>query len=539
MNNSTLVLFESQSGALSAKIEYNDGSVIHIHSLVDPEAEYEYFSSSTIWGDVLILEGSGLGYHLTNVFTRLHPEMTIILLEYYNQCADICAQRIKELSGIVPIVITSDSQNKDLFFKNIVLSGRLVQIIKHPASYSANRTFYDNLLGSLNFKNPSNVSNKVTALMNGKFFLQREIHNAVEKSSDHCVTFNYENLNSIVEYENSIQYCIQNEKPDMFISVNMLGFDGNGIFSDYCRRYGIPVAVWFVDDPRPILLSQRRFITSDMTAFCWERDYLEVLRNAGFSNVYHLPLAADPEFFSPELLNTKSKIPLSFAGTSMAGTFRNALRNKFLWKQEIEPLVNNIAQVLLESPSIDISSKISQFLDNSNTTLPFHDERNSVWLQSYIIHTAGMIKRKKTIELLRNQLIELFGDKDGWIELLGEGYTIHPPVDYTTQLCDVYHSTAINLNITSCQMTTAVNQRVFDVPVSGNFLITDFQNDIEELFDKDEVVTYRSLQELNELCTWYTRNESSQKTITSKARTRILQQHTYTNRYQTIREKIL
>jgi spore maturation protein CgeB len=539
MNNSTLVLFKSQSGSLSAKIEYKDGSVIHIHSLVDPESECEYFSDSTIWGDVLILEGSGLGYHLTNMLVGLRPEMTIVLLEYYNQCADICAQRIKELSGITPVVITADSQNNDVFLKDIGLSGKLVQIIKHPASYSANRLFYDKLLGSMYFKKASNFSQKIIALMNGKFFLQREICNAVEKSSDHCVTFNYENLNSIVEYENTIQYCIQNEKPDMFISVNMLGFDGNGIFPEYCHRYGIPVAVWFVDDPRPILLSQKRFITTDMTAFCWERDYLEVLRNAGFSNVHYLPLAADLELFSPKTINTKSKIPLAFAGTSMAGTFRKALRNKFLWKKEIEPLVNKIAQELLESPSIDIPSNISQFLYNSNTTLPFHDERNSVWLQSYIIHTAGMIKRKNTIESLKNQSIELFGDKDGWNELLGEGYTIHPPVDYATQLCDVYHNATINLNITSCQMTTAVNQRVFDVPVSGNFLITDFQKDVEELFDKDEVVTYRSLQELNELCTWYIRNESSQETVTNKARTRILHQHTYTNRYQTIREKML
>jgi spore maturation protein CgeB len=50
---------------------------------------------------------------------------------------------------------------------------------------------------------------------------------------------------------------LQKSKPDLFISVNMLGFDGNGIFTEYTSRFGVPVAIWFVDDPRPILLSQR------------------------------------------------------------------------------------------------------------------------------------------------------------------------------------------------------------------------------------------------------------------------------------------
>jgi spore maturation protein CgeB len=539
MNNSTLVLFDSQSGALSAKVEYSYGATIHLHSLVDPESECAYFSDLTIWGDVLVLEGTGLGYHLVNALSVIRPEVSIVLLEYYNRCADICIERIKELCGITPIVITSTSQNYEILLKNCISSGRLVQIIKHPASYNANHTFYDSVLSSVNLKRPRSISQKTAALMNGNFFLQREINNAVIESSDHCATFNYEDLRSIVEYENTIQRCIQNEKPDMFISVNMLGFDGNGIFPEYCSRYGIPVAVWFVDDPRPVLLSQKRFITADMTAFCWERDYVEVLRNAGFTNVHFLPLAADPAFFSPDPKPKHPIISLAFAGTSMAGNFRTSLRNKFLWKKEIEPFVSKVAEALLESPSTNIHSLIIQFSSDSDISLPFHDERNRIWLQSYIIHTAGMIKRKRTIESLKNYSIELFGDKDGWTELLGNGYTIHPPVDYATQLCNVYHSTTINLNITSCQMTTAVNQRVFDVPVSGNFLITDFQKDIEEFFDSDEIVTYSSLEELHEKYTWYASSEESRTNVINKARARILQQHTYKNRYQTIREKML
>ncbi|HEX2958649.1 MAG TPA: glycosyltransferase [Chitinispirillaceae bacterium] len=521
---------------MSAKVEYADGSMIHIHSMVDPESECLFFRDLTIWGDVLILEGTGIGYHLTEALKMLRRPVTIVLLEYYSKCAEISSQQIRKLCNIDPLVITSETLKCGKLLKNIILSGKSIQIIKHPSSYIVNRSFYDNLLDQIILPKKHSTSKKTTALMNSRFFLQQEICNAVKRSSDSCITFDYEKLKSVVEYEKVLQECIQNENPDMFISVNMLGFDGNGIFSEYCRRYGIPVAVWFVDDPRPMLLCQKKFITDEMTAFCWERDFIQTLLDAGFSRVYHLPLAADPQMFSAHPADTKPVIPLAFAGTSMAGTFRNNLRNKFLWKQEIEPLVFEIAEILLESPSTNIQPLISQISGKRNSTFPFKDQRNSVWLQSYIIHTAGMLKRKRTIESLKNHSIELFGDKDGWAELLGDGYTIHPPVDYATQLCDVYHRAAININITSCQMTTAVNQRVFDVPVSGNFLITDFQKDIEELFDNDEVVTYSCLKELNELCTWYIMNERSRKIIVNKARAKILKQHTYTHRYHTIRE---
>jgi spore maturation protein CgeB len=216
--------------------------------------------------------------------------------------------------------------------------------------------------------------------------------------------------------------------------------------------------------------------------------------------------------------------------------FRSSLRKKFLWKKEIEGLVYEIAEQLLSDPSMDISSMIQQRAHAAE--ISSSDKRNSVWLQSYCIHTAGMLKRKRIIESLKSFSIELFGDADGWQELVGDGFSIHPPVDYATKLPGVYSSISVNLNITSSQMSTAVNQRVFDIPVSGNFLITDYQKDLDELFDKDEIVVYRSNEELAELYLRYRNDEHSRRRITQRARERILSEHTYIHRYESIRNKM-
>jgi spore maturation protein CgeB len=537
MTKFSLVLFKSQTGPLTAKLESPDGSVIHIHSLVDPEAESRFFVDLSIWGDVLILEGTGLGYHLNDVLKKVNKKITIVVLEYYKQCADICADNVKNLCGISPFIITSQNNDGKLVFQKAIKNGELIQIIKHPASYRAQQHFYDTMLSCLNKNWTRNNTNFSTALMRGNFFLQQELNNAVVKNNDRYIGLNYEKLKNTIQYEKELQHLIQIEKPDLLISINMLGIDGNGVFSEYTYRNSIPVAIWFVDDPRPILLSQKQYVRKHMTAFCWEREYIDFLKKSGFSNVHYLPLATDPDLFLLKE-HENHKIPLGFVGTSMAGTFRTSLRNKFLWKADYEPFVYEIAKRLIDSPALDISTVEKVFLNTTGIPVSFTDERNTVWLQSYILHTAGMLKRKNIIEALKIHSIELFGDTEGWSELIGKGYTLHPPVDYNAVLPDIYSSIAVNLNITSCQMVTAVNQRVFDVPVTGNFLITDYQKDLEELFSNNEVVVYHSTEELKELYSHYSKNYASRRSIVSKARERILKEHTYKERYLTMRHKM-
>ena len=110
--------------------------------------------------------------------------------------------------------------------------------------------------------------------------------------------FDYRKFSDCLHYHCDLEESLQKLRPEMIISVNMMGFDGSGVLSDLSFKYGIPVSVWFVDDPTPILLHQNQFIKSNMTAFCWEKTYLNGLRKAGFKDAHYLPLATSPELFS-------------------------------------------------------------------------------------------------------------------------------------------------------------------------------------------------------------------------------------------------
>ena len=77
-------------------------------------------------------------------------------------------------------------------------------------------------------------------------------------------------------------------------------------------------------------------------------------------------------------------------------------------------------------------------------------------------------------------------------------------------------------------MKGAVNQRVFDVPVCGGFLLTDHRRQMEDLFEPGrEIVCYREPGEIQDLVRHYLARDDARRAVTEAARKRILAEHTY------------
>ncbi len=127
----------------------------------------------------------------------------------------------------------------------------------------------------------------------------------------------------------------------------------------------------------------------------------------------------------------------------------------------------------------------------------------------------------------------------GWNDLLAgrEGWRYHPELSYYDDLPDFYPASAVNFNCTSRQMKGAVNQRVFDVPCCGAFLITDHRAQVENLFEPErEIVFYRTEDEIPALVDMYLNAPDRRESVTRAARKRILAEHTYDHRMVTLME---
>jgi spore maturation protein CgeB len=121
----------------------------------------------------------------------------------------------------------------------------------------------------------------------------------------------------------------------------------------------------------------------------------------------------------------------------------------------------------------------------------------------------------------------------GWAELLAgrPSFRLHPEISYYDELPGFYPASEVNFNATSLQMRGAVNQRVFDVPSAGAFLLTDRRGRIEELFEPGrEVMLYEGPQDAGEQLARCLGDPALRARVAAAGRARVLAEHTYGHR---------
>jgi spore maturation protein CgeB len=159
-------------------------------------------------------------------------------------------------------------------------------------------------------------------------------------------------------------------------------------------------------------------------------------------------------------------------------------------------------------------------------------EHQRLTLASAVALEATKRYRHEIAHLNQANGLHLYGD-EGWREVAPDiPYMGH--VDYPEGLPPVYRG-GIHLNCTSFQMPTSVNQRVFDIPVSGGMLVTDDQEDMHEFFRvSEETILFDTPEDAADRVVWLRQHPDSGHKRMEKAAKRILKQHTYDHRARTI-----
>jgi len=84
-------------------------------------------------------------------------------------------------------------------------------------------------------------------------------------------------------------------------------------------------------------------------------------------------------------------------------------------------------------------------------------------------------------------------------------------------------------------MKGAVNQRVFDVPACGAFVLTDARRQLENLFEPGrEMAVYETAEELVALTGRYLADAPARQALAQAGRRRVLAEHTYPRRLETL-----
>jgi spore maturation protein CgeB len=315
-------------------------------------------------------------------------------------------------------------------------------------------------------------------------------------------------------------------RPDFILTINHSGMDCAGLFCNLFADLGIPLVTWFVDDPRTILMDRAVHGAPTTIAATWERGYMDYLRALGFGHVYHLPLAADTTVFhgapsaAPDLAG-------AFVGNSMI-SFANRV-----WQEVAQyPVLAEAVTAAFAAGTVDRArfvAGLDHLLEPALVAGFDQEARRHAEMYFFIEGTRRL--RRRVAQALAPEGMGIRGDED-WNEEFPQA---GPPVPYEEELPDFYRRCAVNVNTTSIQMATAVNQRVFDCPAAGGFVLTDAQEDLGALFDSGaETAVYHSLEEGVEKYRYYRDRPAQRLPLIHAAQKRILAHHTYTHRLQTV-----
>lgn len=357
-----------------------------------------------------------------------------------------------------------------------------------------------------------------------KYHLQRESQRALE-ALGHQV-FYLEVPETAGELVRKLIEAFIQFKPDMLLTINHIGFDAAGTIGQILEEIELPVAAWYVDSPEFVLGAQGLPAKSVTTLFMWERNLIPKLKAMGIEDIYYLPLASDVSVFKPRGLNSARN--LCFVGDSMTKAQKK-------WNARIaEPhkqIVQTLTTALIDDRNVN-SRELIQNIEPSLTMQEVADILGAGTWQATAQYRNGLLRSFDSPELT------IYGDSH-WPNLMPLSEFLGS-VRYGEALSQVYEQSRINLNATSLQMGSAVNQRVFDVPASGGFILTDAQPDALEHFEHGkEIITYGSENELKDKANYYLKNEKARQAIIEAGHRKVLAAHTYHHRLAELVKQML
>ncbi len=330
-------------------------------------------------------------------------------------------------------------------------------------------------------------------------------------------------------------------KPDLLLTVNHFGLDREGRLAELLERLGLPLASWFVDNPLLILSRYAGLARPGTALFTWDEDNVAALRDAGYAHVHYLPLATDVHRFRPGLPQGPEswRSRISFVGDSMTRAVAESLA-ACAYVPELCAAYRDIAAGYGAAQERGVEAYLS--LAHPHIAKRLQSEADlalRLSCEALLTWEATRQYRQACVRAVEPLAPLVAGDADGWRAALGAGTSarVMSRLDYYDDLPRFYPMSQVNLNCTSRQMKGAVNQRVFDIPACGGFVLTDRREQLDRLFEPGrESVAYDSPEELPEVASRCLADEDLRRRVVQAAHARILAEHTYEHRLSRLLE---
>lgn len=345
---------------------------------------------------------------------------------------------------------------------------------------------------------------------------------------------------------NEIVGILQQYKPRYVMS-----YDFVETISQACLETEVPYIAWVFDAPQQELYSRYAHNPNNYI-FVFDRMQQKRLRQIGLKNVHHMPLGSYGEQLEHVLEQGEEVAGQYEADVAFVGQlYRRCGFEKFV--RDAEPIVQaameeSIADCFLRwDKDIRMHGTLRNVCVQYFSLIEKHEVgRRHPFMTEQFYYEAAVLSRiianRERVAIL-NELAEdydvrfyTFG-KDN--SQLSEKVKVCPGISCNNGISHVYQQSKINLNITLHCIETGLSQRVFDVMAAGGFLLTNYQEEIEDYFvPGEDLVVYHNMEELRYYVQYYLEHEEERKRIAENGRKKVLQYHDLHSRMQQVMELV-
>lgn len=320
----------------------------------------------------------------------------------------------------------------------------------------------------------------------------------------------------------------------------VISYDFIQVIAQACFEADVPYIAWVYDCPQKELYTHYALYPGNYI-FAFDKKQVQDLKKIGIKNALHMPLAVH-----------ESKINLLW--DARVNDKQKKYKNEISFVGQLYKIENE--SVIFELMPESISKQLQQNIDAcfmkwekgglfhgqmSDACAEYFGEleghrvkKDCPYMSEKFYYEAAFLSRvianRERIHIL-NELSEKydvkFYTKDKDTSQLCANVKIMPGMGYD-ELFGVYAQSKININVTLHCIETGACQRVFDVLAAGGFLLTNYQEELEELFvPGEELVFYHNEQELVELAEYYMTHDEERERIARNGQRKVLERYVY------------
>ena len=368
------------------------------------------------------------------------------------------------------------------------------------------------------------------------------------------LAYRYEGDEVVFEGAGCLADRVMKFGPHLIVNVNTMGLGAEGVLPGLSEAERAPLVCWFMDAPA---LGIERKLPPGME-FCFVATYdtahVEGLRDRGYRWVEHLPLGTPFEEFA-----ARGGAPAEpeYAVGYVGNLFAEAIQMNRGW-------LSACARMHFTEERAAFDEALEAGME---AFAPFGGAEETIWdwlrreaprwfadpdrlfepvaqylppaqyLAFLIAYGSSSEQRRRVAGAFEGMDLHVWGG-DAWRDVLDTA-RCHEALPYD-MLWEVYQDCAVNLSISHAQNLGSVTQRLFDVPACGAFLLSDWRPCMAELFDPDsELAVFHSPEEARELAERYSRDAKGREEIVSRARRRVLGEHTLAHRVERLTRMVL